>query len=201
MGPALEGMNISRGMTADAGAVTHIRISGEGYELEVLGGGEPLGISGTGIIDALAILLRRDILRKNGSFIASSSGGFSFQPGISVSQKDVRNIQLAKGASLAAATLLLHEARFDAGRVRQAAIAGALGRNLNMENFMYLSFLPAFPGAAFSSMGNTSLAAAEKACLDPGFIERTARLRDRLQVIELSNREEFNDVFMRSLDF
>ncbi len=201
MGPALEGMNISRGMTAETGAVTHINIGEGGYELEVLGGGEPLGISGTGIIDALAILLRQNILRKNGSFTASSPGGFSFHRRISVSQKDVRNIQLARGASLAAASLLLREARFDAGRVRQAAIAGALGLNLNMENFISLSFLPAFPGAAFNSMGNTSLAAAERACLDPGFIERAAMLRERIQVIELSALDDFNDVFMKSLDF
>jgi len=217
MGPALEGMNISSGMTADEGAINHFTVSGGALAPEVIGGTEPVGVCGTGIIDALAIMLRESVVRGNGAFdraAAETSGLFAgrldtadgvlscrLAESVALTQKDIRNIQLAKGASLAAAQILLKEASCRAEDVDLVMIAGAFGENLNIDNFRSLGFLPDFPNAEYRFMGNTSLAAAERACINPAFIERCRELRDRLTVVELTSQSDFNDIFIECLNF
>ena len=217
MGPALEGMNISSGMTADEGAINHFTVSGGALVPEVIGGTEPVGVCGTGIIDALAIMLREGAVRGNGAFDRAAVGASGLFAGrldttngvlscrlagnVALSQKDIRNIQLAKGASLAAARILLREASCRAEEVELVMIAGAFGENLDIDNFRSLGFLPDFPDAEYRFMGNTSLAAAERACVDPAFIERCRALRDSLAVVELTSRGDFNDLFIECLNF
>ena len=213
MGPALEGMNMSHGMTAGKGAVTHIRKGKDRPVMEVMGGGEPMGLSGTGVIDALALTLESGIMDRSGAFSGSTAEGMPavestegvkelrFHPMVSVTQKDIRNIQLAKGASLAAATLLLKEARFGAADVKRVFIAGTLGLNLDMDNFRTLGFLPEFPGALYEPAGNTSLMAAEQACMDTKFFEGIRALRDRMTVLDISAHPDFNGLFIECLNF
>ncbi len=217
MGPALEGMNISSGMTADEGAINHYTAVNGILRPQIIGGAAPVGICGTGIIDALAIMLREGVVRGSGAFdraAAETSAIFSgrvvnqggttaclLDRGVSITQKDIRNIQLAKGASLAAARILLVEAAYDAGRIEHVLVAGAFGENLDIENFRTLGFLPDFPNAAYRFLGNTSLAAAERACTDHAFIGRCRSLRDALSVVELTMRADFNDEFIRCLNF
>ncbi|HSV97315.1 MAG TPA: ASKHA domain-containing protein [Spirochaetota bacterium] len=217
MGPALEGMNISSGMTADEGAINHFTVENGSLKPAVIGGGAPVGISGTGIIDALAIMLREGVVGYNGAInraAAEASAIFRGRVvtrngtsvcllgyGIAITQKDIRNIQLARGASLAAARLLLKDASYDAGRIDHVLIAGALGENLDIDSFRLLGFLPDFPGARYRFLGNTSLAAAERSCVDPAFIRRCRTLRDEIRVVELSARTDFNDEFIGCLNF
>jgi uncharacterized 2Fe-2S/4Fe-4S cluster protein (DUF4445 family) len=215
MGPALEGMNISSGMTAEEGGINHVRLRDGAVEFDVLGGGEPAGITGTGIIDIIAILLHAGMLKDSGAFdkkaLAASplKNLHTAEDGASVilhrhaalTQKDIRAVQLAKGASLAAAHLLLQEARCDARSIRNVIIAGSFGENLDLDNFRRLAFLPNFPGARYHFFGNTSLKAAEQACLDDTFIMRATDLRDRIHVVELSDHPSFHETFMTSLDF
>jgi uncharacterized 2Fe-2S/4Fe-4S cluster protein (DUF4445 family) len=217
MGPALEGMNISHGMTADAGAVSHVRDGGRSLVLQVIGQGAPVGLCGTGIIDLLALMLRERVIRSDGAFMkigrdehrlfpdgVLSSGGtkmIRLDGAITLSQKDIRNIQLAKGASLSASNILLHEARCRVEDVEHVFIAGAFGENLSIENFRALSFIPDFPNARYHFLGNTSLAAAQEACLSGAFRESARRLRDSINVVELSSHPDFNGEFVRCLDF
>ncbi len=217
MGPALEGMNISSGMTADEGAINHYTVENGSLKPAVIGGGAPVGICGTGIIDALAIMLREGVVRDNGAIdrvaaeaseifrgrIAPQNGTVAclLADGVAITQKDIRNIQLAKGASLAAARTLLKDAAYDAGQIEHVLIAGAFGENLDIDSFRKLGFLPDFPGARYRFLGNTSLAAAERACVDPGFIAGCRALRDGLRVVELSTRPDFNDEFIGCLNF
>jgi uncharacterized 2Fe-2S/4Fe-4S cluster protein (DUF4445 family) len=217
MGPALEGMNISSGMTADEGAINHFTVENGRLKPTVIGGGTPVGICGTGIIDALAIMLDNGVVRGNGAFdraAAEASPVFSGRietqngttacllgDGIAITQKDIRNIQLARGASLAAARILLRDAAYEAERIEHVLVAGAFGENLDIENFRALGFLPDFPNARYRFLGNTSLAAAERACVDPGFLGMCRALRDAIHVVELSMRADFNDEFVDCLNF
>lgn len=217
MGPALEGMNISHGMTADEGAITHVEAGPGGLNLQVEGGGAPLGICGTGIIDAVALLLNEGIIRGGGSFnnitagthrffpdgVVSRNGvkGISLHDDIIIDQRDIRNIQLARGAALSAARILLQKSGMEPGDIEHVLIAGAFGANLNTDSFKRLGFIPEFPGARYVFLGNTSLRAAEECCLSAGFMDRARSLRDRIRIIELSEHPGFNDEFIRSLDF
>ncbi len=217
MGPALEGMNISSGMTADDGAIAHVDSKGRKVLLDVLGGVTPQGICGTGLVDAVALMLREKILKPDGAFNSDSPAARELFPegvivrnrtktvmftrDIPFSQKDIRNIQLAKGASLSASNILLREGGCGAGEIKHVFIAGAFGENLNLENFRMLRFIPDFPNAGYHFLGNSSLAAAERACRDPEFLPLARSLRNEVRVIELSAHPEFNDEFVQCLNF
>ena len=213
MGPALEGMNISHGMTADEGAITHITMSASGPLCEVMGGGKPLGISGTGLIDAVSLMLESGLVSASGAFTKGAlTGPFTavthngvkaarIAGDVHVTQKDIRSLQLAKGASLAGARILLKEAGSAPEEIDQVFIAGAFGENLSIDHFKRLAFIPSFPRARYHFSGNTSLAAAARACVDPSFMERARTLRDATRVVELSIHPEFNDEFVKCLDF
>jgi uncharacterized 2Fe-2S/4Fe-4S cluster protein (DUF4445 family) len=217
MGPALEGMNITSGMTADDGAIAHVSAADDALHLDVIGNTAPEGICGTGIVDAVAILLEKNILRRDGAFNPEASGFTKLFPGgiisrngtkavmladeVALTQRDIRNIQLAKGASLSASHILLKEAACDAGSIRDVFIAGAFGQNLDIGSFRALGFIPDFGNAEYHFLGNSSLASAEKACYDPGFRSLARELRDAVRVIELSAHPDFQEEFVKCLNF
>jgi len=216
MGPALEGMSMAAGMTATDGAIIHVSNKGSDFSFSVMGNETPRGIAGTGYIDLAALLLERGILKPDGAF---SNGedidlpspmrmekwnnikSLFLRDAIPFTQKDVRNLQLARSASYTAARLLLKEAGCDERDISSVILAGSFGENIILPNIKKLFFLPAFKGAQWSFAGNTSLAGAQKACLDTTFMERTAALREKVTVVELTTHPDFNDLFMDSLDF
>jgi uncharacterized 2Fe-2S/4Fe-4S cluster protein (DUF4445 family) len=217
MGPALEGMNISWGMTADDGAVTHVWLESGKIRYSSIGNGLLRGITGTALVDILALFLELDIIDPNGAFCKKLENRKLPDPAsyetksnpkkirlwgdIAVTQKDIRNVQLAKGASLAASNLLLKKAGSSSKKVEHVLIAGALGENLSMSNFKKLAFLPGFPNAKYHYLGNTSLTAARQACLDEHFIKNTMAIRDRVHEVNLSRLPEFTKEFMKALSF
>ncbi len=217
MGPALEGMNISWGMTAEEGAITHIHETQNKITYDIIGPGEPVGISGTALIDLMAILLNMGIVSVTGAFsknIESMDLPAPFEPiygeppralrltgSIRLTQKDIRNLQLAKAATLSAACFLLDAAKLNQKDIHRVYVAGALGEHVDLENFKRLGFLPEFSNAQWEFIGNTSLKAAEQACLDSGFIKEAATLRDHTREIVLSSQKRFQEVFLQSINF
>jgi uncharacterized 2Fe-2S/4Fe-4S cluster protein (DUF4445 family) len=213
MGPALEGMSMSCGMTADDGAITHIRESSGKLEFDKIGNGEPAGLTGTAIIELAALLLEKRAISKTGAMtkaILPSPAQYIEDDGIkeiklfkniSITQKDIRNLQLAKAASLSASRLLLDKSGLEENDIRHVVIAGAIGEHLDITAFKRLGFIPEFKNAGWKYLGNTSLKAAEKACLDTGFFKRTLQLRDEIREIELANEPSFQDVFLKAIDF
>ncbi|MCK4252475.1 DUF4445 domain-containing protein [candidate division WOR-3 bacterium] len=217
MGPALEGMNISCGMTADVGAITHVWTDKGSLRYEMIGDSTPVGITGTALIDILSILLEENILTDEGAFANDIDSMLLPSPAkyllkgnvkqinlwgdISLTQKDVRNVQLAKGASLTASRILLKEAGCSSEEIEQVIIAGAFGKHLNMDNFKRLKFIPGFSAASYHFLGNTSLKAAERACFEQNFLKKASLIRDRVHEIELSMRPTFNKEFIDALNF
>jgi uncharacterized 2Fe-2S/4Fe-4S cluster protein (DUF4445 family) len=214
MGPALEGMNISRGMTAETGAICRIGLESATVSCHVLGDCAPAGICGTGLIDAVALLLDTGILLPSGAFSAqapelASRIGLHYEGtdprtlylagGIGISQGDIRNFQLARTACLAACTMMLSEAGYAVDGMRDVVISGAFGEKLDIANFKRLGFLPPMPNAGYRFAGNTSLAAAEAACLDQEFYETAKTLRDEIKVLDLSADPRFFETFTSSL--
>lgn len=213
MGPALEGMTISSGMTADDGAITHIRDKKGALIYEMIGQGKPAGLCGTGLIDLLSIFLRRGIVQSDGLIksiplpypaAASEKKGrkqIDLWENITVSQKDVRQIQLAKGASLAASLRLLAVAACTKEDIKQVIIAGALGEYLDLENFRRLGFIPAFPHANYTYIGNTSLMAAARGCMDSHFMDEIRNLRDSVHEVMLVQDPGFQQLYLDCLSF
>jgi uncharacterized 2Fe-2S/4Fe-4S cluster protein (DUF4445 family) len=213
MGTALEGMNISWGMTAGTGAVTHVSEHAGRLHYDMIGQGEPSGMTGTALIDLLAILLDRGAVSSRGVLARNDEGypsqsdtswtaeGMRLWGEVCLTQKDIRSVQLAKAASLSASRFLLEAAGMDLEEVEHVLIAGAFGEHLDLNSFERLGFIPAFPNARKEFLGNTSLQAAERVCFDPDFLERAAILRDKTREVVLSALPGFQDAFIGSLDF
>ena len=217
MGPALEGMNISSGMTAHAGAITRIHEEPGGLTYTMIGEGDPVGITGTALMDLTAILLEKGAILKNGTFsrhmeklhlpqpLCLNNAGDSLEiklwGEIGLNRKDIRNLQLAKAASHAASLFLLQAAGLKTDDIEHVIIAGAFGEHLDLEHFRRLGFIPDFPNGNQRFIGNSSLRAAEKSCMEPGFINHAAALRDKCREVTLSNQPKFQEVFIRSLGF
>lgn len=209
MGPALEGMNISCGISACTGAVTHIKEQCGRFNFQ-FDGDTPLGLTGTAMIDLLAILLKNGIIDHTGKLhktsalpqpAISETGGIRFFENIIMTQQDIRNLQLAKGASLAGARLLLNRAGLDQKAVDKVYIAGAFGENLDIDNFRQLGFLPSFENADWSFLGNTSLQAAERVLTDADFFLHAKNIRDRMDSINLSSLPDFQREYLKALNF
>jgi len=217
MGPALEGMNISCGMTAEEGAISHFRVEKGITKQTVIGGVTATGICGTGLIDIVSALLdgniilttgamNRQELDKSGVALKGMSydavrGTLGIADNVFITQNDIRNIQLAKAAARASSEMLLESSGCDPDEVRHVAIAGAFGENLDMRNFQKLGFIPEFRNAEYVFFGNTSLKAAEICCHDEQFRKKASELRDRVRVTELTARPDFNDRFINSINF
>ena len=211
MGPALEGMNISMGMTASEGAIAHAALHADTILIETIGGSEPAGFAGTGIIDIIALLLKSGLIRKDGAFnntaalnfsnAGLSANGFAIGSNLVLNQNDIRNIQLAKAACLSGALIILREAALTPDEIGLLIVAGSLGANLNIANFKTLGFLPAFSKAKNLITGNTSLAAATRSCLDPTFRDEIKRLKSMVRVIEPASVPDFNEIFLKSSEF
>lgn len=214
MGPALEGMNISSGMTATEGAITHFIM--EDGRLHYSSIGTPAGISGTALVDIIAILLDTRVIDTRGAIKNEIPSQLIHQIAIeningvkvlniintvTLSQLDIRNVQLAKGASLAASHILLKESGLTENDIENVYIAGAFGKNVNIENFLRLKFLPQFPNAHYHAVGNTSLQAAIEAIRNNDFIQTLNKIKSRVKAIDLSMHTEFNDIYLQSLDF
>ena len=214
MGPALEGMNISRGMTATEGAITHFLL--EEGRLHYVSIGKPAGISGTALVDIIAILLDIGVIDPRGAIQNEIpwqwKGTLSLENHngvkvlhilntVTLSQLDIRNVQLAKGASLAASYILLKEAGLTRDDIDNVYIAGAFGKNVNIENFIRLKFIPHFKNAHYHPLGNTSLMAAIEAVRNKELIQRLKKIQRSITAIDLSMHKEFNEMYLQSLEF
>lgn len=211
MGPALEGMNINCGMTASEDAALRAIDAGDELVLETSGGEKAKGICGTALIDALAIMVERGLLDPSGKFIQEketqfanayfTDSGFLIDETVLITQKDVRNVQLAKAACLAGARLLFEKSGAAPEDIKLAAIAGSLGSGLNIKHFNTLGFLPLFANAKTILTGNTCIAAAIRCCAEPDFFAQVQKLRRRINVIEPAADSRFNELFLQAFDF
>lgn len=214
MGPALEGMNISSGMTATQGAITHFTLHNSTLTYTSLG--KPIGLSGTALVDIIAILLQVGIVDSSGVITNAIPESFKDQVrleynngiktlkicnDITLTQIDIRNIQLAKAASLAASRILLNKAGLTEHDINTVYIAGAFGKNVDINNFTRLSFIPNFKSAHYNAVGNTSLQAAIEAITNPAFKKDLLNIRNNITTIDLSSHSYFNDEYIKSLDF
>jgi uncharacterized 2Fe-2S/4Fe-4S cluster protein (DUF4445 family) len=224
-GPALEGAHIEHGMRAAAGAIEHIRIRDDTMEPEWKligeddwGAGRPKGLCGSGVIDAVAELLRVGVVDRSGRFaqdvaaegrirngadgleyVFVHAGESSTRSYISLTQKDVRQIQLAKGALFVAAQSLLD--RFGIESPDKILLAGAFGSYINKANAMAIGMLPQFDLERVFVVGNAAGDGARIALLNWDKRREAVPLSGRLTRHELPADPEFQDRFIRSLAF
>ena len=210
-GPALEGMNISCGCRAEEGAIDTFLIDDQ-FELHftTIGGTSPKGICGSGLIDITAAMIKRELVLASGRFNPNvdprikakiRAKKFYLTDDIYISQKDIRQIQLAKGAISAGVTLLLEETGIALEAIEEAVIAGAFGYHINPDSLREIGFLPKEFRGKINFVGNSSAEGARLALLNQGVMAQIQGLKTRIEVLELSTNLRFQDYFIKALGF
>lgn len=194
-GPAFEGVGISCGMRAGTGAIDRVLILNGRLEAHVIGGGKASGICGSGLMDAIAGLLELELLDETGALEDDPAE----IGGISLTQKDVRMVQLAKGAVCAGIRTLLETA--DAGRAESMAIAGGFGRYLNMDSAVRIGLIPPEAADNVEIAGNGALSGASMLLLGAGRRESCLAMAERAQPVELSANPVFARHYMTCMMF
>ncbi len=192
-GPALEGAGISRGMAAGPGAV--YRVNGGGCE--VIGGGEALGVCGSGLVDAVALMLDRGILDGLGTleqdFVLPGTD-------IAITQKDVRAFQLCKAAVRAGAELLISRRDLGANDVETIFLSGALGKNIDIKNAVRTGLLPSVTAEKFVPIGNGALLGGAM-LLDRKNRDLIRAMAGNSECLELAADPEFVERYIDCMNF
>jgi uncharacterized 2Fe-2S/4Fe-4S cluster protein (DUF4445 family) len=224
-GPAFEGMNISCGMRASQGAIESFSIADGVVSFQVIGDNSDwegeraiTGICGSGLLDIAGELVRTGLIGKNGRFIKPENGNnapalvnrirlhegknaFFITDDVYLNQKDIRQIQLAKGAIRCGIEMLLAHFNMTADDVDTLEIAGSFGYHLDEASLLNIGLLPpAFAGKT-AFVGNTSMSGATAFLLNISFRSQMAELVNDIDVVELANDESFEKKFIKYLSF
>ena len=202
-GPALEGMNISAGMRAAIGAIEDVKITSEGVELKVIGNAQAEGLCGSGILAVVKEMLQAGIIKKTGAFARNYGKSFVLQeePEIAVTQQDVRQVQLAKGAILSGIVALLAEAGISMEDLDEVLIAGQFGAHLPAESLVGIGILPKCVENKLVYVGNSSKTGAYKTLMSSKVKEEMERLANEIEYMELAESENYEQLFIKSMTF
>jgi uncharacterized 2Fe-2S/4Fe-4S cluster protein (DUF4445 family) len=223
-GPALEGARIRHGSRAVDGAIEAVVINEHDIDLDVIGNGPARSICGSGLIDAVAVLLELNIVDASGRFqrrealaglpepIASRltevDGQPAFclafdaqdgRPAVVLTQKDIREFQLAKGAIRAGITLLLNKVGLDEKQLDRVLLAGAFGTYIRPQSAVRVGLLPDIPLERLQSIGNAAASGAQMILLSQEFRRKAGSLARRIQYIELANEPSFAEAFSEAM--
>jgi len=220
-GPALEGMNISSGMRAAEGAVEGVEITENGIDLKVIGEEDPIGICGSGILAVVKELLRTGIVKNNGAFIKKEQleeSDYRYKmiqlngnkrefilkgtpEQLLITQGDVRQVQLAKGALLSGFYALLKQAKIDMGELDKVMIAGQFGAHLPADSLVGTGILPEEVKNKLVYVGNSSKTGAYMALMSVKVKKEIEELAGEMEYMELGASEGYEKLFSQCLLF
>ena len=227
-GPAFEGGAIRCGMRAADGAVEVVAIGERSVELGVIGDVAPAGLCGSGLVDAVAELVRVGLVDRSGRFVGDAEAA-RLAPGVAdrltyvgeervfvlhrpaadadpragvyLSQRDIRELQFAKAAIATGWSLLVAEFGIDAGEVQQVLLAGSFGSYLSPAAAVRIGLVPKVPLPRIVSAGNVAGEGAKMALLSRRERAGATALLEEVRYVELSDRRDFNDLFVDQLAF
>lgn len=223
-GPAFEGAQIEHGMRAAPGAIEHVKVDGGDLRIQTIGNQPPVGICGSGLFDAMAAALELELVESSGRFrdgdlpahvsaavrsrvVGEGNarrlllGPPDNADGVYLSQRDVRQIQLAKGAVRAAVDLLLDFAGLTPDDLGEILLAGAFGNYVDPASALRMGMLPPVNLERIVGVGNAAGAGAMLALLSLDERKRAVEIAASAQHIELSRRPEFQIAFMDAMVF
>lgn len=206
-GPAFEGGNISCGIGSVNGAIYSVELAEERVQVKTLGDKHPVGICGTGVIEVTAELLKEEIMEESGLFdedyfedgfvLAQTPDGDD----IAFTQKDIRELQLAKAAVRGGLETLLRRYGVAYEQLEHVYVAGGFGVHLNMEKAIAIGLFPREVKDKIIAVGNTSLAGAIVYGLNE---EREAHCKEMIlkaKEVDLSTDKDFQEFYMEAMFF
>ena len=225
-GPAFEGATIQSGMRAAPGAIEKIQIKEDQVFIKTVEDAEPVGICGSGIIDAIAEMLGAGLINFKGRLaskedyekthpesallerLINTDEGREFilvykQDGnhIVVTQKDIREVQLAKGAIAAGISIMLNRMGKKTEAIHKIIIAGAFGNFIHKESAVAIGLIPSLPMNKIISAGNTAGAGVCMALMSDVEMDLAMAVPSRVEHIELASCSDFQDQYMKALAF
>lgn len=195
-GPAFEGVGISAGMRSEAGAIDRVTVERGRLSAHVIGEGIPVGICGSGLVDAVAGLLRLEILDETGYLCHAP---FPIARPVFLTQEDVRMLQLAKSAICAGVRTLLAERNLTCEDVPVLYVAGGFGKHLDRENAAKIGLLPEGLAVRAGTVGNAALGGACILLLNREAREPAETIAKSAKTIALSASTAFSKAFMAGM--
>lgn len=202
-GPALEGANIHFGMRGTDGAIDHVWVEDGALRCSVIGGGPAKGICGSGLIDAVAALLELNLLNKRGKMNSQTEVDgqkvIELQDGIYLTQDDIRQVQMAKGAIYAGIVLMSKQLGIELEQIQKVLLAGAFGNYLNPASACRIGLLPAQLRERITPVGNAAGSGAKLLACDQSALPLSQRLVEQIKFLELASLPEFSKTFAKSM--
>ena len=213
-GPAFEGGHIKYGMRAATGAIERFRIDGSNIQYQTIDGASPVGICGSGIVDALAQLYVAEIIDEGGrimdnrprvrtykgqhEFVLVSKEERKGKPAITINQNDVRELQLAKAAIRTGIQILLETSGCAEDDIKQVIIAGAFGTYIDVASAVAIGILPPLPLNRFRQVGNAAGVGAKMALISLKSRAKAQAIASRVSYIELASSPSFQPTFIQA---
>ena len=203
-GPAFEGGNISCGVAGIPGAISRVTVTDGKVQFETIGGKEPVGLCGTGVLEVMYELLKEEIVDETGLMDDEYiDDGFPLAGDIVFTDKDIREVQLAKSAIRAGAETLIREFGTDYDGIRTLYLAGGFGQKIDLEKAAGIGILPEELIGRTEAAGNTSLQGAvmAAAAADESVRERYLKAVAISKEVSLSESAVFNDLYVQHMFF
>jgi uncharacterized 2Fe-2S/4Fe-4S cluster protein (DUF4445 family) len=224
-GPALEGGQIRHGMRAALGAIDRVRV-GDDIDVHTIGEGPPIGICGSGLIDLIAGLLDAGVIDATGLIQVEAGARLPAglrgriemrgeerlvvvrRPGesgsareILLTQDDVRQVQLAKGAIASGVALLQHVAGVAVDEVEELMLAGGFGNYISIASALRIGLVPPLPASRIRYVGNAASLGAQMCLLSERERATTARLATEIEHVSLATHPDFEQIFVDCMNF
>ena len=214
-GPAFEGGHIKHGIRAAEGAMERLRITDDAIDYQTINSAPPIGICGSGIMDGLAQLYLAKIIDPGGrfdkdnprvrindknqaEFVIVDQESEGARSSIVITQKDIRELQLAKAAIRAGIRLLLETSGFEEEQIKQVIIAGSFGTYIDLSAAVTIGLLPDLPMDSFSQVGNAAGMGAKQNLISQARRQETQNIADRINYIELASSLAFRNTFIEA---
>ncbi len=223
-GPAFEGAHIRDGMRATTGAIVDVSIDNEGIRINTIGDGKPAGLCGSGLVKAIAELIKTGVIMPSGRFNAAAKKDLSPEvaerlrinaghsefvlveaadsatgSAIAVTQADIRQVQLAKAAICTGIEILLDKARPAAAL--PVLLAGAFGNYIDIDSALIIGLIPGDFRKQIKPVGNAAGAGAVRALISREALARCKRIAGEVAFVELAAQPNFQKLFLANLDF
>lgn len=221
-GPAFEGAQIQCGMRGVSGAIDRVEFSGDGFRCHVIDEAPAEGICGSGLVDAVSAMRMAGLVSEDGrlmskkeglqmpysrlltqkkykQFVLSAEDRDSGAKEVVITQKDIRELQLAKGAMMAGIRILLDTMGLKEKDVREVYLAGAFGNYLRAESAKAIGLLPVFENARITQVGNAAGTGAKMVLLSTRALNEALRITRRIKYVELAKVPDFQQQFMKGM--
>lgn len=225
-GPAFEGAHIQCGMRGAGGAIDRVDFVNDNIRFHVIDGHPPKGICGSGFVDAVAGMLKAGLIGGDGRLFGRDEipgsgyaslltrgkynqfvltgrklAGSDNDVEIVITQKDIRELQLAKGAMVAGIRLLMEKSGLREQDIREVYLAGAFGNYVRPESALAIGLLPMFENAAITQVGNAAGSGAKMALLSVKALKEAVKVAERINYVELANEPHFHQEFIKGMAF